>query len=91
MAYISSNPNSPLAGLGNVLSNVFNTVFDFLADLTNADARMRAVQALQAMSDEELMTRYHSLTGEVIPDVLEHFDLPDLYQRLQQQKKLQML
>ena len=69
MAYISSNPNSPLAGLGNVLSNVFNTVFDFLADLTNADARMRAVQALQAMSDEELMTRYHIKRDEIVAHV----------------------
>lgn len=69
MAYVSSNPNSALAGLGNVLSNVVNAVFNFIADMTNADARMRAVQALQSMSDEELMTRYHIKRSEIVAHV----------------------
>lgn len=69
MAYISSHPHSPLASVGHAISVAANAVFNFLADITNADARLRAVEALQAMSDEELMSRYHIKRDEIVAHV----------------------
>ena len=66
MAYVSSHASTPFAGVAHALSTAFNAVFDFVASVSEADKRIRAVEALQAMSDEELMTRYRIERGQIV-------------------------
>lgn len=68
MAYVSSSHTSRDL-LGTVLAalkKAGNAIFNFLADLTTAQARLDQIEALQRLSDEELERRYRIKRSEIV-------------------------
>ncbi|MEM7441165.1 MAG: hypothetical protein AAF393_16330 [Pseudomonadota bacterium] len=69
MAYISS----PSASFGEKalasLSNGFESVLRFLADLSNAQSRMDMIERMQRMSDEDLMSKYRIERKDIVQHV----------------------
>ena len=66
MAYISSPTTGFGATILSALASTADAVFNFLADLTSANARMAQIEAMQRMSDEDLMTRYNITRDRIV-------------------------
>lgn len=69
MAYISNPSASFGEKISIALSKAAYAVFNFLADLTNAQSRLDQIEAMQRMSDDDLMKRFHIKREDIVHHV----------------------